>query len=86
MKAYGQVKTPPCILYLNTRCRGKDFGRTGVSMSLEICSDAVENVSMPLTGIEPLALGKSQKPRESRYFGQDLNSGLSEYEVRVMNS
>jgi hypothetical protein len=86
MKAYGQVKTPPCILYLNTRCRGKDFGRAIVRMSLEICSDAVENVSMALTRIEPLAFTKSQKPRESRYFGQDLNSGLSKFEAAMLTS
>jgi hypothetical protein len=86
MKAYGQVKIPPRIFNINTRCKGKDFGRGGVRMILEVCSEAPENVSMPLTGIKPLALGKSQKPRESRYFGQDLNSGLSEYKEAVLTS
>jgi hypothetical protein len=34
-----------------------------------------------LTGIETLIFDDSQKPQENRSLGQDLNSGLPEYEA-----
>jgi len=49
---------------------------TKVSANLE-----VQYMCALLTGTEALILGESQKPQENRSFGQDLNSGLPEYEA-----